>query len=95
MLFLSATPLEETYQHVWNQLDVFGLGKDFDGLRDEKLSEDQYRREWRHGGVHKYDALVQKKVAELLGSEKFSMSFQIGRLRTSNNRAGLSTDQDL
>jgi hypothetical protein len=121
VLFLSATPLEETYTHVWNQLDVFGLGGNFDGLRDEKLIEDQkkqaaakfivrrvttmriggedltknqYRREWRHGGVHKYDepigrgddrqrlvvALVQKKVAELLGSEKFGMSFQIGML---------------
>jgi len=121
VLFLSATPLEETYQHVWNQLDVFGLGKDFDGLRDDKLGEDdkklvaakflvrrvttmhvggedltknQYRREWRRGGVHKHDepirmdddrqrlvvALVQKKVAELLGSEKFNMSFQIGML---------------
>ena len=121
VLFLSATPLEETYQQVWNQLDVFGLGKDFGGLRDDKLSEDdkkpvaakflvrrvttmrvgsedltknQYRREWRRGGVHEHDepirmdddrqrlvvALVQKKVAELLGSEKFNMSFQIGML---------------
>lgn len=121
VLFLSATPLEETYQHVWNQLDVFGLGKNFRGLRDDTLSEDekkqvaatflvrrvttmqiggealtknQYRREWRRGGVHEHDepirmdddrqrlvvALVQKKVAELLGSEKFNMSFQIGML---------------
>ena len=121
VLFLSATPLEETYEHVWNQLDVFGLGHDFDGLRDDRLSEDQkkqvaakflvrrvttmrvggedltknqYRREWRRGGLHTHDepiqinddrqrlvvALVQKKVAELLGSEKFNMSFQIGML---------------
>ncbi len=121
VLFLSATPLEETYQHVWNQLDVFGLGGDFEGLRDDTLSEDQkkdvaakflvrrvttmrvggedltknqYRREWRRGGVHEHDepirveddrqrlvvALVQKKVAELLGSETFGMSFQIGML---------------
>lgn len=121
VLFLSATPLEETYQHVWNQLDVFGLAKPFAELRDERLTEDQrkqgaakflvrrvttmrvaaedltknqYRREWRRGGVHEHDqpiqvkddrqrlvvALVQKKVAELLGSEKFNMSFQIGML---------------
>ena len=121
VLFLSATPLEETYEHVWNQLDVFGLGAGFEGLRDKRLSEEQkkqiaatflvrrvttmrvggedwtknqYRREWRHGGVHRYDepirvtdarhrlvvALVQKKVAELLGSEQFNMSFQIGML---------------
>jgi hypothetical protein len=106
---------------VWNQLDVFGFGKEFVGLRDDTLTEDdkkqiaaqflvrrvtamrvgeeeltknQYRREWRHGGVHQYDdpirvdddrqrlivALVQKKVAELLGSETFNMSFQIGML---------------
>jgi superfamily II DNA or RNA helicase len=121
VLFLSATPLEETYQHVWNQLDVFGLAKAFPELRDDRLTEDQkkqaaakflirrvttmriadneltknqYRREWRRGGVHEHDdpirveddrqrmvvALVQKKVAELLGSEKFNMSFQIGML---------------
>lgn len=121
VLFLSATPLEETYQHVWNQLDVFGLGKEHDGLREDILTEDdkkqvaakflvrrvttmrvkgedltknQYRREWRRGGVHHHDdpihvdddrqrlivALVQKKVAELLGSETFNMSFQIGML---------------
>lgn len=121
VLFLSATPLEETYQHVWNQLDVFGLARSFAELRDDRLTEDQrkqcaakflirrvttmrvageeltknqYRREWRRGGVHEHDqpiqvkddrqrlvvALVQKKVAELLGSEKFNMSFQIGML---------------
>lgn len=121
VLFLSATPLEETYEQVWNQLDVFGLGKDFEELCDDNLSEDekksvtakflvrrvttmrvggegltknQYRREWRRGGVRKHDepirmeddrqrlivALVQKKVAELLGSEQFNMSFQIGML---------------
>ncbi len=121
VLFLSATPLEETYEHVWNQLNVFGLGKNFQELRDNRLIEDQkkevaarflvrrvttmriggedwtknqYRREWRRGGVHEHDepigvdddrqrlvvALVQKKVAELLGSEKFNMSFQVGML---------------
>ena len=121
VLFLSATPLEETYRHIWNQLDIFGLGQAIRGLRDDTLSDDerkqaaatflvrrvttmqiggkaltknQYRREWRQGGVHEHDkpiqvdddrqrlvvALVQKKVAELLGSEKFNMSFQIGML---------------
>ncbi len=121
VLFLSATPLEETYRHVWNQLDVFGRGGNLTELCDDNLSDDekkraaarflvrrvttiriggedvtknQYRREWRRGGVHKHDepirvdddrqrlvvALVQKKVAELLGSEKFNMSFQIGML---------------
>ncbi len=121
VLFLSATPLEETYRHVWNQLDVFGLAAQFDELRRDELGEDvkkevarrflvrrvtemrvagrvytknQYRREWRRGGVTEHDepvrvtdprqrlvvALVQKKVAELLGSERFNRSFQIGML---------------
>lgn len=121
VLFLSATPLEETYRHVWNQLDVFGLGDKFQELRRPELTEEahkrvaakflirrvtairtgtrdltknQYRREWRRGGVSSHDepivitddrqrlivALVQKKVSELLGSERFNSSFQIGML---------------
>lgn len=60
----------------------------------KELTKNQYRREWREGGVKAHDepinvtdpkkrlvvALVQKKVAELLASEKFNMSFQIGML---------------
>jgi hypothetical protein len=130
--------LEETYEHVWNQLDVFGLAKNFQGLRDTSLREDekkevaarflvrrvttirvggvdwtknQYRREWRRGGVHEHDepigvpddrqrlivALVQKKVAELLGSEKFNMSFQVGMLASFESfleTARLKRDED-
>lgn len=121
VLLLSATPLEETYEHLWNQLDVFGLAGAFDDLRrtdldeeekkevarrflvrrvtelhahDQTLTKNQYRREWRRGGVATHDepievcdprqrlvvALVQKKVAELLGSDRFNHSFQIGML---------------
>jgi len=124
VLFLSATPIEEAYQQIWNQLDVFGMGKPFKQLKDEGLTDEQrkevasrflirrvttmrvagedltknqYRREWQRGGVRDHDApmtlagdsddrkrlvvaLVQKKVAELLGSEKFNMSYQIGML---------------
>ncbi len=121
VLFLSATPIEETYNHLWNQLNVFGLGKPYDDLLKSEISQDRkktvareflirrvttirvgnveytknlYRREWRRGGVCVYDepiriedarqrlivALVQKKVAELLGDEKFNASFQIGML---------------
>ena len=121
VLFLSATPLEESYRHVLNQLDVCGMDRGFRELADDKLTDEekkhvaakflvrrvttmrvggqdltknQYRREWRRGGVHEHDepirvkddrerlvvALIQKKVAELLGSEKFNMSFQIGML---------------
>lgn len=121
VLFLSATPLEESYHQLWNQLDVFGKGAHFTELIARDASEErqkevaerilvrrvtaitmggavhtknQYRREWRSGGVRTHDeplqvddprqrltvALVQKKVAELLGSERFNMAFQIGML---------------
>lgn len=57
-------------------------------------TKNMYRREWRQGGVENFDdplkiqddrqrlvvALVQKKVAEIVGSERFSNSFQIGML---------------
>ena len=60
----------------------------------ETLTKNQYRREWRRGGVHFHDeplkivdtrqrltvALIQKKVSEILGDEKFNRSFQIGML---------------
>lgn len=124
VLFLSATPLENDYVQLWNQLDIFGLGDvapalcSKDALDDEKracaqdflirrvtsmpvgeerLTKNQYRREWRGGGVNAHDdpleppgadrdrqrlivALVQKKVSEILGHERFNNSFQIGML---------------
>lgn len=123
VLFLSATPLEESFKHVWNQLDVFGKASAFDALAapraevdeaskkrvaqtfmirrvtaipigSERYTKNRYRREWRHGGVRTFDdpiavtdprqrlvvALVQKKVSELLGSEKFGNRFQVGML---------------
>jgi superfamily II DNA or RNA helicase len=121
VLFLSATPVEESYRHLWNQLDVFGLGGPYEGLKKPDVEEEEkkaiaarflirrvtqvrvggeeytknlYRREWRRGGVRTHDepiriedtkqrlvvALVQKKVSELLGHERFNSSFQIGML---------------
>jgi superfamily II DNA or RNA helicase len=121
VLLLSATPVEETYRHLWNQLDIFGRTHEFEGLRrddvsegekqriareilvrrlttirvgSEQLTKNLYRREWRAGGVLVHDepikvtdprerltvALVQKKVSELLGHERFNASFQIGML---------------
>lgn len=121
VLLLSATPLEESYRQLWNQLDIFGMGEPFRELAAPDVSEDrkkevagqflvrrvtaismagevytknQYRREWRSGGLDTHDqplavadlrqrltvALVQKKVAELLGSGPFKMSFQVGML---------------
>lgn len=60
----------------------------------EDHTKNMYRREWRHGGFEQPDepirfddprqrlivALVQKKVAEVLGDEKFGNHFQIGML---------------
>lgn len=121
VLFLSATPVEETYRQLWNQLEVFGVSQPYEGLVQDDVAEDDkkslaaqflirrvtslrvgekehtknlYRREWRRGGVHVHDdpiridnarqrlvvALVQKKVSELLGHERFNTSFQIGML---------------
>lgn len=121
VLFLSATPVEESYHQLWNQLDVFDKAgryaplADQDALEDEKkrtaarflirrvteihtggrnLTKNQYRREWRRGGVTHHDepirvtdpqqrlivALIQKKVGEILGDDRFKSSFQIGML---------------
>lgn len=43
VLYLSATPIEETYKHLWHQLDVFGRTKGFDELRDASLDEQQLK----------------------------------------------------
>jgi len=124
VLFLSATPLENDYVQLWNQLDVFGLGGAAPVLASKTASEEEkrevaqrflirrvtamelggrrltknlYRREWRQGGIDSHDdplevsstdrdrqrlivALVQKKVSEVLGHERFNNSFQIGML---------------
>ena len=121
VLFLSATPVEESYRQLWNQLDIFGLSGPYLGLAQTDVDEEKkkeiassflirrvtsvriggvnhtknlYRREWRRGGVTEHDepikvedarqrmvvALVQKKVSELLGHERFNSSFQIGML---------------
>lgn len=57
-------------------------------------TKNMYRREWRYGGFQRFDdpisfddprqrlivGLVQKKVAEVLGNERFGNHFQIGML---------------
>ncbi|XTZ13610.1 helicase-related protein [Micromonospora echinospora] len=121
VLLLSATPVDDDYRQLWNQLDLFGRAGSFVSLRDPDASEERkrevagqilirrvtslrvndrrltknlYRREWRQGGVEKHDepieitddrqrltvALVQKKVTELLGHERFGARFQVGML---------------
>jgi hypothetical protein len=121
LLLISATPIEDDYRHLWNQLDVFGLGSlaaelaepaiDAEEKRavvsrflirrvtsipagSSRLTKNQYRRQWRAGGVAEHDrplpdpgdrqrlivALMQKKVSELLASPQCNHSFQIGML---------------
>lgn len=41
VLFLSATPVEETYRQLWNQLDVVGKSTGFDALRGDAATEDE------------------------------------------------------
>lgn len=41
VLFLSATPIEESYQQLWNQLDLFGLGAGYEALNRDDVSEEQ------------------------------------------------------
>jgi hypothetical protein len=44
VLFLSATPVEDDYLHLWNQLDVTGFGDRAGELRDRGLSEAEKKR---------------------------------------------------
>lgn len=44
VLLLSATPLEETYRHIWNQLDLFGLAGPFGALKGDDVPEDEKKR---------------------------------------------------
>lgn len=41
VLFLSATPLEDAYRQLWNQLDVFGLSKGLQDLKSEAVTEER------------------------------------------------------
>lgn len=121
VLLLSATPVEDSYRHLHNQLAVFGRAAAFPELvaddatpearreaaarflirrvtelqvGGERLTRNLYRSEWRRGGVvdramaivptddrqKLVVALLQKKVSELLGHERFRAGFQIGML---------------
>jgi len=41
VLFLSATPVEETYTHLWNQLNVFGRSSGYNELRRDDIEENR------------------------------------------------------
>lgn len=45
VLFLSATPLEDDYRHIWNQLDVVGMGGAAPLLADRHTPEETKREE--------------------------------------------------
>jgi hypothetical protein len=44
LLFLSATPIEDDYRQIWNQLDVFGRGDATSELADRDLPEREKRK---------------------------------------------------
>lgn len=44
VLFLSATPLEESYRHLWNQLDVFGMAGAFPDLDRDDVAEERKKQ---------------------------------------------------
>lgn len=121
LCLLSATPYDQNYTHLVNQLEVFGATASAVRLTEainrgtvaaqreirkflvrrlnrvtvgqEELTRNMYRSEYRDGGLQKSEplaggtdlqrlvvALVQKKVAQLLGDSKFNGSFQMGML---------------
>lgn len=41
VLFLSATPLEDAYRQLWNQLDIFGLSQGLEDLKSEAATEER------------------------------------------------------
>jgi hypothetical protein len=139
VLFLSATPIDGAWHHLYNQLDVVGRAHGFEALRlssqptpaEEEaartiarrlvirrtttvqvggapLTKNLYRREWRSGGVGRFDepiqitddrqrlvlALMQKKVSELLDADRFQASWQIGMLASFESFAATTRVKD-
>jgi len=44
-LLLSATPVEDSYRHLWNQLDLVGHGAPWKALLNEQLDEEAIKKE--------------------------------------------------
>lgn len=44
VLFLSATPLEDAYRQLWNQLDIFGLADGLEALKSDAVAEEQKKQ---------------------------------------------------
>ena len=57
VLFLSATPIEDDYRQLWNQLDVFGKGGPYQCLRDDAASEEQKRTDTKRFLVRRVTTL--------------------------------------
>ncbi|RLK25401.1 type III restriction/modification enzyme restriction subunit [Micromonospora sp. M71_S20] len=57
VLLLSATPVDDDYRQLWNQLDVFGLAEPFRLLRDADASEQQRRDEARRFLIRRVTSL--------------------------------------
>jgi Type III restriction enzyme, res subunit/Helicase conserved C-terminal domain len=73
---------------------------------EQRLTKSEYRREWRGGGIASHDdplkaadarqrlavALVQKKVAEILGSGEHNHSFQVGLLASFESKTKIGVE---
>lgn len=58
VLFLSATPIEDDYRQLWNQLDVVGKGAAFAKLADPEASESEKRELARRFVVRRVTSLA-------------------------------------
>jgi len=65
VLFLSATPVEETYRHLWNQLDIFGRGDPYQELTASELDE-----EGKKGAAGRF--LIRRVTSIRAGGEEYT-----------------------
>src|SRR6185295_14755941 len=57
LLMLSATPVEDDYRQLWNQLDMFGRAGGVPQLRNDKLEDDARRAAARRVLIRRVTAL--------------------------------------
>jgi superfamily II DNA or RNA helicase len=57
VLLLSATPIEDDYRQLWNQLDIFGRGEPLKVLRDGEATEDEKRTAVRRFLIRRVSSL--------------------------------------
>jgi hypothetical protein len=57
VLFLSATPMEETYRHLYNQLELMGKEKGYGILTDDKADEEEQKKVVRRFLIRRVTAM--------------------------------------